>query len=80
MNINPRQLDGLLKVVSAKLGTSPDVLKQQLESGQFDKALNGMNKNDAAMFQQAVQNPKIVEQIMSSQQAQSLYKKLMDDK
>ena len=80
MNINQNQLDGLLNVVSKKLGMSPQDLRQQLESGKFDKALNGMNPKDAATFQQVMQNPKIIEQLMSAPQAQALYKKITGDK
>lgn len=80
MNINQNQLDGLLNVVSKKLGMSPQDLKQQLESGKFDKALNGMNPKDAATFQQVMQNPKIIEQLMSAPQAQALYKKIAGEK
>ena len=80
MNINPQNLDALLKVVSSKLGTSPDKLKSELENGKFDSALNGMNSNDAAKFQQVLQNPKLMEQFMSAPQAQALYKKLSGEK
>ena len=80
MNINQNQLDGLLNVVSKKLGMSPQDLKQQLESGKFGKAFSGMNPKDAAAFQQAMQNPKMIEQLMSAPQAQALYKKITGEK
>lgn len=80
MNINPKSLEGLLNVVSSKLGTSPEELRSQLENGKFDKALGGMNPNDAAKFQQIVQNPKLVEQFMTTPQVQALYKKLTGEK
>lgn len=76
MNMNPKSVEALLGVVSKKLGMSPDALKNQLEAGKFDKALGNMNPKDAAMFNAAVSNPKIVEQLMSAPQAQELYKKL----
>ena len=75
-NLDPKGINGLLSVVSSKLGMSPEKLKSGLEEGKFDKALAGMNKNDAAKFQQAVSNPKIVEKLMSTPQAKALYKKL----
>ena len=80
MNINPQNLDMLLKVVSSKLGTSPENLKQQLESGKFDSALTGMNSSDAAKFQQVLQNPQLMEKFMTAPQAQALYKKLSGEK
>lgn len=75
-NLNPKNLDALLNVVSKKLGTSPDALRKDLESGKFDKALNGMNASDSAKFQQVVNNPQLLEKFMSAPQAQALYKKL----
>lgn len=75
-NIDPKNLAGLLNVVSKKIGVPPEKLRSELEAGKFDSALAAMNKNDAAKFQQAVNNPKIVEKLMSSPQAKELYKKL----
>ena len=69
-------INGLLNVVSKKLGVAPEKLKKELEEGKFDSAIAGMNKNDAAMFQQAVKNPKTIEKMMSTPQAKALYKKL----
>ena len=79
-NIDPKNISGLLEVVSKKIGVSPEKLKQELEAGKFDIALNGMSKSDAAKLQQAVNNPKIVEKLMSSPQAKALYKKLTGEK
>ena len=78
--IDPKKLSGLLNVVSKKLGVSPDKLRSELEAGKFDSALSAMNRNDAAKFQQAVNNPKMVERMMSTPQAKALYKKLSGDK
>lgn len=75
-NIDPKKINGLLEAVSRKIGVSPDKLKKELESGKFDSAISAMNKNDAAKFQQAVNNPKLVEKMMSTPQAKALYKKL----
>ncbi|MBE6864669.1 MAG: hypothetical protein J6I47_04820 [Ruminococcus sp.] len=78
--IDPKKLSGLLNVVSKKLGVSPDKLRSELEAGKFDSALSAMNRNDAAKFQQAVNNPKMVERMMSTPQAKALYKKLSGEK
>lgn len=75
-NIDPKGLNGLLNVVSKKIGVPSEKLKNELESGKFDSALSAMNKNDAAKFQQAVNNPKLVEKLMSTPQAKAIYKKL----
>ncbi len=65
----------LLKAVSSKLGIPPEELRAQLEAGKFDSAIQRMNPGEAAKFQQAMQNPKLIEKLMSSAQAQALYKK-----
>ncbi len=75
-NIDPKKINGLLEAVSKKIGVPPDKLKKELEAGKFDSAISAMNKNDAAKFQQAVNNPKLVEKMMSTPQAKALYKKL----
>ncbi|MDE6848614.1 MAG: hypothetical protein K2J44_04630 [Ruminococcus sp.] len=75
-NIDPKKINGLLEAVSKKIGVPPDKLKKELESGKFDSAISAMNKNEAAKFQQAVNNPKLVEKMMSTPQAKALYKKL----
>lgn len=75
-SIDPKKLDGLLNVVSKKIGVPPDKLRKELEEGKFDSTLSAMSKSDAAKFQQAVNNPKLVEKMMSTPQAKELYKKI----
>jgi hypothetical protein len=79
-NLNSKNVDALVGIVSKKLGMQPDVLKQQLQQGKFDAALQNMNAADAAKFQQVLKNPKIAEQIMSTSQAQAIYKKITSEK
>ncbi len=75
-----QNLDGLLQVVSKKLGMPPEQLRRELESGKFDSALQNMNTADAQKFQQAIRNPQIVEKLMSAPQAKALYEKLRKGK
>ncbi len=70
------QMDALLTAVSGKLGISKETLRQDLQSGKFDKALQGMRPQEAAAFQQVLQNPQKLSQIMNSKQAKALYEKL----
>jgi hypothetical protein len=79
-NINPKNLDALLKIIGAKLNVPADVLKSQLEKGQFDSALNNMNNDEAVKFKQVMNNPKLAEKIMTTPQAQELYRKLTNGK
>ena len=75
-NIDPQKVNGLLDAVSKKIGVPAEQLRKELEAGKFDSALSAMNKNEAVKFQQAVNNPKLIEKMMSTPQAQALYKKL----
>ncbi len=75
-NIDLKKADGLLRAVSKKIGVPPEQLRSELEAGKFDSALSAMNGNDAAKLKQAVNNPALVERMMSTPQAKALYKKL----
>ncbi|MCM1330745.1 MAG: hypothetical protein NC253_15090 [Ruminococcus sp.] len=76
INATPQQMEKLLKIVSSKLGVSAESLKNDLERGKFDNALKNMKPNEAATFNQMVNNPQMLEKFMSTPQAQALYNKL----
>ena len=71
-----KALSALLSLASKKLGTSPEVLKSQLESGSFDKALSNLPQNQQSRLKQALSDPKTAEKLLSTPQAQSIYRKL----
>lgn len=73
-------ISGLLNAVSKKLNISPQQLRAELEQGKFDNALKNMSPQDAEKFSAAIKQPKIIEQMMSTPQAQALYKKLSGGK
>ena len=64
--VDPDKLSGLLNVVSKKIGVPADKLRSELEAGKFDSALSAMSGSDAAKFRQAVNNPQLVEKMMST--------------
>lgn len=74
---NSPQLTALLQAVGKKLGMPPEQLRQELESGRFDKAIAGLSQKEAAAFQSVLANPQKLSQVMSSKQARALYEKLM---
>lgn len=76
INADPQKMEQLIKIVSGKLGISPESLKSDLEQGKFDNALKNMKPGEAATFNKMVSNPKMLEQFMSTPQAQALYNKL----
>ena len=61
-------------------GIPPETLEQELKAGKFDSALAGMQPAEAQKFRQAMQNPELVNKLMSTPQAQALYKKLTGGK
>lgn len=75
-NMNPQQVDQLLQAASKKLGVPPEKLRSELESGKYDKVLKNMSQKDSAMLQKVMQNPKMMEKLISSPQAKALYQKL----
>ncbi len=79
-NFDPKQLNGLLNVVSKKIGIPPEQLKKELEAGKFDSALSAMNASESAKFQQVMKNPQLIEKLMSTPQAKALYQKLSGGK
>lgn len=79
-NINVSEMNGLLEVVSKKLGVPKEQLRGELESGKFDSALKNMRPADEAMFNNLIKNPKALEQFMSTPQAQALYRRLTGGK
>lgn len=78
--IDPKKADELLKIVSKKLNIPADTLKKQLEEGKFDAAMNGMGKEESKKFNMVMNNPKLMEKIISTPQAQSLYNKIIGKK
>ena len=79
-DFDPQKLNGLLQTVSQKLGVPPEQLRRDLQTGKFDTALRSMSPDDSAKLQQALKNPQMVEKLMSTPQAQALYKKLTGGK
>lgn len=76
MNVNKEKMAYLLNAVSKKIGVPPEKLKNDLEAGKFDNALSSMNAKDAAKLRQVLNNPQIIEKMMSTPQAKALYEKL----
>lgn len=77
---NAANMNELIGIVSRKIGVPPEQLRAELESGNFDSAINSMKPNDAAVFNQMISNPQMLEKFMSTPQATALYKKLTEGK
>ncbi|MGN1416633.1 MAG: hypothetical protein ACI4XF_07310 [Oscillospiraceae bacterium] len=79
-NVDPQKMNALLNVVGNKLNMSPEQLRKELEAGKFDSAINNMKPAEAEKFNAVMKNPKLLDSIMSTPQAQELYRKLTGGK
>ncbi len=79
-DLDTARLQELLQVVGKKLGIPPQQLEAELKQGKFDRALSGMDAASSEKFRQAVQNPQLVDKLMSTPQAKALYQKLTGGK
>ena len=79
-DLDKSRLQNLLQAVSRKLDIPPEQLEADLKQGKFDNALAGMDAAATAKFRQAMQNPQLVEKLMSTPQAKALYEKLTGGK
>ena len=75
-NIDSKKMAALLSIASKKLGTTPETLKAQLESGSFDKALGNLPPSQQAKLKKALSDPKSAEKMLGTPQAQEIYKKI----
>ena len=75
-NIDSKKMAALLAMASKKLGTTPDALKSQLESGKFDKALSSLPKGHQEKLKRALSDKNSAQQLLSDPRAQEIYKKL----
>lgn len=76
MNPDSKKIAALLSMASKKLGTSPQELKNQLESGDLSKILKNLPKDQAQVIKNAAGDKNAAQKILSSQQAQEIYNKL----
>lgn len=75
-NFDPNKFSALLNIASKKLGTDPNTLRSQLESGSFDKALGNLPQAQQSKLRQALSDPKTAEKLLSTPQAREIYNKL----
>lgn len=80
MSSKLNEMDVLLQLASNKLGTTPEALKQKLESGDLSDAISKMQPSDASKLQKILQNPALTKELLSTPQAQQLFNKLTKGK
>lgn len=77
LNLSQSQLDNLMKLASQKMGTDPDKLKQQMQSGDMSALLGNLNSDQKAQINSLMNNPQAIQQFISNPKVQSLLKNLM---
>ncbi len=80
MDINNKGVDALLNMASKKFGTTPDKLRNNLQSGDLSQVMKGMDSSDSEKLQQALSSPDMMKKVMNSPEAQALIKKLSGQK
>lgn len=78
--VNKKNLDGILKSVSGKLGTNQDNLKNVLDGGNLDEITKNLRPGDAKKLQQVLSDKEQAKKMLSTPQAQQLLKKLFEGK
>ena len=76
---NNNNLNDLINQAGRSAGVDPSSLKQTIDSGKLDQLLGKMRPQDAAKFQQIVQNPQLAQQMLNTPQAKLLIKQFMKD-
>lgn len=72
-NLSATQVNQLLNLASKKMGVSPDDLKSQLQNGSLPQ---GLNTNTVSQY---LNDPKKLEQLLSSDKAQKVLRDLMNN-
>lgn len=70
--LSPQKVDQLLKMASQKLGTDPQTLRSQLQSGNLQQVLGSLQPGQAQQISQLLQNPQAMQQLLQNPQLQAL--------
>lgn len=76
-NLSQNQMDMLLAMASKKMGTDPEKLKQQMQSGQMDGILNGLSPAQQNQISALINNPAAIEQFVANPKVQQLLRGMM---
>jgi hypothetical protein len=64
LNLSQQQLDNLLKIAGQKLGKEPEELKGQLERGEFDQMIGGLDPSAQSKIAALANNPQALEALL----------------
>lgn len=80
LNLSNDQMNSLLGAASQKLGTSPEVLKSQLDQGKIEEVVKNLDPKTATKINSMLQNPKALEAMLQNQKVKDMLKGLMGNK
>jgi len=70
--LNPSQIDFLLKTVGKQLNTNPEQLKNQIESGNISSIANSIGGEAGQRLQQVLNSPQQMQSVINSPDMQKL--------
>lgn len=65
----------LFKMAAERMGTNSERLQQAAQNGEIDKMISGLDEKQAQQLQKILNDPKAAERMLSTPQAQMLFKK-----
>lgn len=79
-NFPPDKMEGILKLAGQKLGKDPQELKSQLEQGNLNQVIGGLDPKVQKQINALANNPKALEAIMKNDAISSMLSGLMGGK
>lgn len=74
-NLPPEKLDALLRLAGQRMGRDPQMLKDQLQSGQLDQL--GINQQQQQQIGQLLKDPQALSQFFEQPQIKQMLSQLM---
>lgn len=76
-NFSSDKMEGILKLAGQKLGKDPQELKSQLEQGNLDQVIGGLDPKVQKQISTLANNPKALEAIMKNDNISNMLAGLM---
>lgn len=79
-NLSPDKMENLLKLAGKKLGQDPEKLKAQLEQGNLNQVIGGLDPKVQQQISSLANNPKALEALMKNSNLGNMLSGLMGGK
>lgn len=80
LNLSPDKMDALLKLAGQKLGKSPENLKSQLEQGNLNQIIGGLDPKIQKQIGDLANNPTALNMLMQNNNVKNMLSGLMGGK